>query len=162
VTKTYLAKPGEVDARWQHFDADGAVLGRLAARIAVVLQGKHHARYTPHVDTGDFVVVTNAAKVVLTGTKADTRVHHWHSGYLGGLREMTAGTMRDQDPARLVRLAVRRMLPKTKLGRAMFSKLKVYKGPDHPHAAQKPIDADTAPYKTTRKSTKPTRTTKER
>jgi large subunit ribosomal protein L13 len=162
VIKTYLAKSGEVDARWQHFDADGAVLGRLASRIALVLQGKHHARYTPHVDTGDFVVVTNAAKIVLTGTKADTRVHHWHSGYLGGLRAMTAGTMRQQDPARLVRLAVRRMLPKTKLGRAMYSKLKVYAGPDHPHSAQKPVAADTAPYKTTRKSTKPTRTTKGR
>jgi large subunit ribosomal protein L13 len=147
VIKTYMAKPGEVQQAWQHFDAEGVVLGRMAARIAVVLQGKHHARYTPHVDTGDFVLVTNASKVMLTGTKADTHLHHWHSGYLGGMREMTSGDMRDRDPARLVRLAVRRMLPKTKLGRAMFSKLKVYAGTEHPHAAQKPIAVDTTPYR---------------
>ncbi len=145
--KTYMAKPGEVQRKWQHFDADGVVLGRLAARVATVLQGKHHARYTAFVDTGDFVLVTNASKVVLSGTKADSRVHHWHSGYLGGMRAMTSGDMLDRDPARLLRLAVRRMLPKTKMGRAMYSKLKVYSGVEHPHAAQKPVTNDTTPYR---------------
>ncbi len=142
-----MAKVGEVQRGWQQFDADGAVLGRLASRIAVVLQGKHTPRYTPHVDTGDFVVVTNASKVMLTGNKASTRLHHWHSGYLGGLRTMSAGEMRDRDPARMVRLAVRRMLPKTKLGRAMYSKLKVYAGADHPHTAQQPVAVDCKPYR---------------
>ena len=147
MTKTYLAKPGETQQAWHHFDADGAVLGRLAVRIATILQGKHHPRYTPHVDTGDFVVVTNARKIAMTGTKADTRVHHWHTYYLGGLRSMTAGEMREKDPQRLVELAVRRMMPKTKLGRAMMGKLKVYPGTEHPHAAQQPVTADTTPYK---------------
>jgi large subunit ribosomal protein L13 len=147
VTKTYLAKPGEVQAAWLHFDAEGVVLGRLAARIATVLQGKHHARYTPHVDTGDFVLVTNAAKVVLSGNKADKRIHRWHSGYVGGLKELSAGEMREHDAPRLVELAVRRMLPKTRLGRTMLTKLKVYAGPDHPHQAQQPVAADTTPYR---------------
>ena len=147
MTKTYLAKPGEVQRAWVHFDADGAVLGRLAVRIATVLQGKHHPRWTPHGDTGDCVVVTSAAKVALTGNKADTRVHRWHTYYLGGLREMSAGDMRARDPQRLIELAVRRMLPKTKLGRNMIDKLKVYAGPDHPHAAQQPVTADTTRFK---------------
>lgn len=141
--KTYLAKPGEVTQAWHLFDADGLVLGRMAARIATILQGKHHARYTPHVDTGDFVVVTNASKVVMTGAKPDDRVHRWHTGYLGGLRAMTAGEMREKQPERLVELAVRRMLPKTRLGRHMLKKLKVYAGTEHAHEAQKPIPADT-------------------
>lgn len=145
--KTFLAKPGEVQARWQHFDADGVVLGRLAARIATVLQGKHHARWTPHVDTGDFVVVTNASKVVMTGAKFDQRLLRWHTGTLSGLREVPAGELRDRQPERLVRLAVRRMMPKTKLGRAMFAKLKVYAGAEHPHAAQQPVAVDTTPYR---------------
>lgn len=149
MTKTYMAKTGEVQQRWLLLDADGAVLGRLAARIATVLQGKHHARYTPHVDTGDFVIVTNAAKVVLTGTKADDRMIRWHTGYVGGLQEVSAGTMRDKDPERLVRLAVRRMLPKTRLGRHMLSKLKIYAGAEHPHEAQQPVAVDTKPYRTT-------------
>lgn len=148
MTKSYLAKPGEVQRAWHHFDATDAVLGRMAVRIATILQGKHHPRYTPHVDTGDFVVVTNAAKVALTGSKAQTRVHHWHSYYLGGLKEMTAGEMRDRDPVRLVELAVRRMLPKTKLGRDMFGKLKVYAGAEHPHGAQQPVTADTKAFRT--------------
>jgi large subunit ribosomal protein L13 len=145
--KTYLAKPGETQQAWHQFDADGAVLGRLAVRVATILQGKHHPRYTPHVDTGDFVIITNAGKIALTGAKADTRVHHWHTYYLGGLRSMTAGEMRAKDPQRLVELAVRRMMPKTKLGRAMMGKLKVYATADHPHGAQKPVIADTTPYK---------------
>ena len=147
MTKTYLAKPGEVQAGWQHYDAEGVVLGRLAVRVATVLQGKHHARYTPHVDTGDFVLITNASKIVLTGDKADHRIHRWHSGYLGGLKEVSAGELREKDPARLLELAVRRMLPKTRLGRAMLKKLKVYPGADHPHQAQQPVPVDTTPYR---------------
>jgi large subunit ribosomal protein L13 len=147
VTKTYLAKPGEVQRRWQQFDAEGVVLGRLAARIALVLQGKHHARYTPHVDTGDFVLVTNADKVALSGSKAGDRMHRWHTGYLSGLRELSAGDMRESDPSRLIHLAVRRMLPKTRLGRQMLGKLKVYAGTDHPHVAQQPTMVDTTPYR---------------
>jgi large subunit ribosomal protein L13 len=147
VTKSYLAKPGEVDAQWLLFDADGVVLGRMAARIALVLQGKHRATYTRHVDTGDFVVVTNARKVVLTGNKAETRIHRWHTGYLGGLKEISAGALRERDPERLVKLAVRRMLPKTRLAAQMLGKLKVYPGAEHPHAAQKPAAVDTTPYR---------------
>ena len=144
--KTYHAKTGEHVASWHHYDADGAVLGRMAARIAMVLQGKHHARYTPHVDTGDFVVVTNASKVVMTRNKADQRMHRHHSGFLGGLKEMSAGEMRERYPERLVELAVRRMLPKTRLGRQMIKKLKVYGGEEHPHAAQQPQAVDMTPF----------------
>ena len=134
--KTYHAKPGEVQQAWHLFDADGVVLGRLAARVALILQGKHHGRYTPHVDTGDFVIVTNAAKVALSGRKEDDRVHRWHTGYLGGLKEMNVAEMREKHPERLVELAVRRMMPKTKMGRAMLKKLKVYAGLEHRHVAQ--------------------------
>lgn len=147
MTKTYLAKTGEIDAKWLLFDADGVVLGRMASRIAMVLQGKHHARYTPHVDTGDFVVVTNAAKVVLTGNKASTRIHRWHTGYLGGMKEMSAGAMRETDSERLVKLAVRRMMPKTRLAAQMITKLKIYPGAEHPHGAQQPVAVDTTPYR---------------
>ena len=140
--KTYQAKPGEVQQAWHHFDADGAVLGRMASRIAMILQGKHHARYTPHVDTGDFVVVTNAAKVFLGGNKETDRMHRWHTGYIGGLKEMAVGELREKAPERLVELAVRRMLPKTRLGRQMLKKLKVYGGSDHPHGAQQPHAVD--------------------
>jgi len=147
VNKTYHAKPGEVQQQWQLFDAENVVLGRMASRIALVLQGKHHARYTPHVDTGDFVVVTNASKVKLTGNKADGRIQRWHTGHMGGLKEQTSGEMRERDPERLVRLAVRRMMPKTKLGRAMLGKLKIYGGAEHPHEAQQPVAQDTTPYK---------------
>jgi len=129
-----------VQANWHHFDADGATLGRMAARIAVLLQGKHHARYTPHVDTGDFVVVTNAEKVALSGSKRTDRMHRWHTGYLGGLKEMSAGDMIEKHPARLIELAVRRMLPKSRLGRQMLKKLKVYEGTEHPHTTQQPIE----------------------
>ena len=146
-SKTYQAKVGEVQQKWHLFDADGVVLGRMAARIALILQGKHHGRYTPHVDTGDFVVVTNASKVVLTGNKLENRMHRWHTGYIGGLKEMSAGEMRDRHPERMVQLAVRRMMPKTRLGRAMFKKLKVYSGEEHRHAAQQPQAYDTEPFK---------------
>lgn len=140
--KTYHAKAGEVLAKWHLVDADGAILGRMATRIATILQGKHHARYTPNVDTGDFVVVVNAEKVRMTGNKLALRVHSRHTGYLGGLKSITAGEMRDQHPERMIELAVRRMLPKSKLGRHMFTKLKVYRGPDHPHLAQEPARLD--------------------
>ena len=145
--QTYLAKPGEVLQEWQHFDADGAVLGRMAARIAMVLQGKHHARYTPHVDTGDFVIVTNATKVHLSGDKRDGRIHRHHTGWMGGLKEMSTGEMLDKHPTRVIELAVRRMMPKTRLGRAMLTKLKIYAGSEHRHAAQQPSSVDMTPFK---------------
>ena len=145
--KTYQAKPGEVLRQWHHFDADGVVLGRMAARIALLLQGKHHGRYTPHVDTGDFIVVTNASKVHLSGDKNAQRVHRHHTGFMGGLKEMSVAEMREKHPARVIELAVRRMMPKTRLGRQMLTKLKVYAGPDHPHEAQQPQAVDTTPFK---------------
>jgi large subunit ribosomal protein L13 len=146
MNKTYHAKPGEVQAAWQLFDAEGAVLGRMAARIAMVLQGKHHGRYTPHVDTGDYVVVLNADKVYMSGAKREDRMHRWHTGYIGGLREMSVAVMLEKHPTRVVELAVRRMLPKTRLGRQMFKKLKIYVGSDHPHAAQQPTAVDMAAF----------------
>ncbi len=142
MNKTYHAKPGEVQAAWQLFDADGAVLGRLAARIAMVLQGKHHGRYTAHVDTGDFVIVLNAEKVFMSGSKRDDRMHRWHTGYIGGLREMSVGDMLEKHPTRVLELAVRRMMPKTRMGRQMLKKLKIYAGSEHSHAAQQPTAVD--------------------
>lgn len=142
MNKTYHAKPGEVQAAWQLFDANGAVLGRMAARIAMVLQGKHHGRYTAHVDTGDFVVVLNAEQVFMSGSKRDDRMHRWHTGYIGGLREMSVGEMIEKHPTRVVELAVRRMMPKTRMGRQMLKKLKIYAGGEHPHAAQQPHPVD--------------------
>ena len=126
------------DGRWHIIDADGQVLGRIATEAARLLQGKHKAAYTPFIDTGDHVVVVNAAKVKLTGRKEDQKIYRQHSGYEGGLREERARLVRQRKPERLVEDAVRGMLPKTKLGEAMYRKLKVYAGPDHPHAAQKP------------------------
>jgi large subunit ribosomal protein L13 len=137
--KTYMAKAGEVERKWYLFDAQNMVLGRMAARIALILQGKHKPIYTPHVDTGDFVVVVNAAKVQLTGTKVHKRVIRWHSGFIGGLKTVPLRRFMQQKPEEVIRLAVRRMLPKSKLGRKMFKKLKVYPGPEHPHKAQGPV-----------------------
>lgn len=145
--KTYHAKVGEVQQGWHLLDADNVVLGRMATRIALILQGKHHGRYTQHVDTGDFVIVTNASKVALSGNKLENRMHRWHTGYIGGLKEMSAGEMLAKHPERLVELAVRRMMPKTSLGRQMFKKLKVFAGSDHPHAAQQPVAVDMTQYK---------------
>jgi len=136
--KTYMARAGEVDKAWHLIDAEDKVLGRMAARIAIVLQGKHKPIYTPHCDTGDFVVVVNAAKVKITGAKVENRKIRWHSGFVGGLKEMTLKRFQEKKPEEVVRLAVRRMLPKTKLGRKMIKKLKIYKGDDHPHEAQAP------------------------
>jgi len=136
--KTVFAKPGEVKRGWWLVDAEGQVLGRLATRIAKILMGKHKPIYTPHVDTGDFVVVVNAEKVVLTGKKWEQKNYYRHSGYPGGLKVQTARQVRETHPERLIQLAVRRMLPKNKLGRRMLKRLKVYAGPTHPHEAQKP------------------------
>ncbi len=136
--KTYQQKPTEVERRWWLVDAQGKVLGRVASQVARLLQGKHKPTYTPHVDGGDFVVVVNTEKVRLTGRKAERKVYYWHSGYPGGLKSATAGELLRTKPERLFRLAVQRMLPKTRLGRQMLKKLKVYRGPDHPHAAQQP------------------------
>ena len=132
------------DTRWHIIDAEHRVLGRLATVAAKLLQGKHKATYTPFIDTGDHVVVVNAAKVKLTGRKEDQKIYRQHSGYEGGLREERARLVRKRKPERLVEEAVRGMLPKTKLGEAMYRKLKVYAGPDHPHAAQKPSKLEVA------------------
>jgi len=136
---TQSAKPAEVDRRWLVVDANDQVLGRLATRVATLLRGKHKPQFTPHVDTGDFVIVINAEKVKLTGRKRETKTYYRHSGWVGGLREVTADKVLDgPHPDRVVRHAVRGMLPKNALGRKLLSKLKVYAGPEHPHAAQKP------------------------
>jgi large subunit ribosomal protein L13 len=124
--------------RWHIIDADGRVLGRIATTAARLLQGKHRPAYTPYLDTGDHVIVVNAARVRLSGRKEDQKIYRQHSGYEGGLREERARLVRQRHPERLVEEAVRGMLPKTTLGEAMYRKLKVYAGPDHPHSAQKP------------------------
>jgi len=136
---TQSAKPAEVEHRWFVVDAADQVLGRLAARLAHVLRGKHKPIYTPHVDTGDFVVVVNAEKVRLTGRKAEQKVYYRHTGYPGHVKSITAAKrLAGAHPERVLEEAVRGMLPKNALGRKMASKLKIYAGPDHPHAAQKP------------------------
>ncbi|UCC68733.1 MAG: 50S ribosomal protein L13 [Armatimonadota bacterium] len=137
--KTYSAKPGEVENRWLLIDAKGQAVGRLAADVAALLRGKHKTDFTPHVDTGDHVVVTNAAHLVLTGNKADRTMRHRHSGYPGGLKSEPYGALFQSDPARAFRAAVRGMLPHTSLGRKMLRKLKVYAEADHPHQAQQPV-----------------------
>jgi len=136
---TFIASAQAADnSRWRIIDADGQVLGRISTIAARLLQGKHKPTYTPFLDTGDHVVIVNAAKVKLTGRKEDQKIYRQHSGYEGGLREERARLVRQRKPERLVEDAVRGMLPKTKLGDAMYRKLKVYAGPDHPHTAQKP------------------------
>lgn len=136
-TKTYMAKPGEVAKQWWHVDAEDEVVGRLASRIAVILMGKHRPTYTPHVDTGDFVIVTNVEKIQFSGKKWDQKTYTWYTGYPGQKSE-TAAERRAKKPEAILREAVRRMLPKNKLGRKMLSKLKIYVGPDHNHQAQQP------------------------
>ena len=136
--KTYTAKPGEIQRDWYIVDAEGKTLGRLATQIADTLRGKRKPQYTPHVDTGDFVVVVNAEKVAFTGSKLGQKLYRRHTGFPGGLRSIDAGKLRDTHPERVIEAAVRGMLPKTKLGRKMFKKLKVYAGPAHPHSAQSP------------------------
>ena len=136
--RTYTPKPGEITRTWHIIDANDIVLGRLASQIAVLLRGKHKTSFAPHVDTGDFVVVINAAKVALTGSKRVQKMDYRHSGYPGGMRATSYTELLESNPRRAVEKAVKGMLPHNKLGRQQLSKLKVYAGPDHPHTAQKP------------------------
>ena len=136
--KTYSAKPGEIERHWYVVDAEAKTLGRLATQIADVLRGKGKAAYTPHIDTGDFVVVVNAEKIHVTGQKLDQKLYYHHSGYPGGLRTRTLREQLDRRPEEVLRKAVKGMLPKNKLASAQLSKLKIYAGPEHPHAAQNP------------------------
>lgn len=150
VTKSYLAKPGELTPAWVVVDAEGQIVGRLAVKIATILMGKHKPTYTPHVDTGDYVVVVNADKIRFGGRPVAHRDHPYfdtkmlkkeyghYTGYPGGRKVLTGEQLLDKHPEKILQLAVRRMLPKTKLGRAMLKKLKLYKGPSHPHQAQEP------------------------
>jgi large subunit ribosomal protein L13 len=142
--RTLVASAKSADSRWHVIDAQDQVLGRVATLAARLLQGKHKAVYTPFIDTGDHVVVVNAARVKLTGRKDEQKVYRRHSGYEGGLREERASVVRQRQPIRLVEEAIRGMLPKTKMGDAMYRKLKVYAGPDHPHAAQQPRKIEVA------------------
>lgn len=136
--KTYSAKPGEVQRNWWIVDAEGKNLGRLASEIADVLRGKNKPQYTPHVDTGDFVVVVNAEKIAVTGNKLAGKIYYRHSGYPGGLKSRTLGEMLERRPTEVLRKAVKGMLPKNRLAARQLNKLKIYAGPKHPHAAQKP------------------------
>lgn len=136
--KTYSAKPEEIERTWYVVDAEGKTLGRLAAEIAKILRGKHKPIYTPHVDTGDYVIVVNADKVRVTGKRLDQKIYYRHSGYIGGLKAVSLRRMLETHPERVIEHAVKGMLPKNRLGRKMYKKLKVYASPDHPHQAQKP------------------------
>ena len=138
VMKTFVAKEQEIQKKWFLVDAENRILGRLATQIAIRLRGKHKPIFTPHADTGDFVVVINAEKITLTGAKLDNKVYYRHSGYIGGLKKITARRLLEQKPEEVLRLAVKRMLPKNSLGRRQLKKLKIYKGTDHPHQAQDP------------------------
>ena len=140
--QTYFAKAGDFTPVWRQVAAEGQILGRLSVRIATILMGKHRPQYTPHVDCGDFVIVTNAQKIVLTGRKAEQKTRMRYSGYPGGLKAETYGSLLKRRPQVVLENSVRRMLPKSKLGRKMLAKLKVYAGPDHPHQAQRPIGLD--------------------
>jgi large subunit ribosomal protein L13 len=136
--KTYSVKAGEIERRWYVVDAQGKILGRLATEVARILRGKHKPIYTPHLDTGDFVVVVNADQIELSGRKADQKTYFRHSGYMGGERFIPFRRMLDKHPERVIELAVKGMLPKNALGRQMRSKLRVYRGAEHPHQAQQP------------------------
>jgi large subunit ribosomal protein L13 len=137
--KSYTARAGEVERLWYVVDAQGKVLGRLASRIAMVLRGKNKPTFTPHMDTGDFVVVVNAAQVQLTGRKLDNKMYYRHSGFTGGLKSVSARGLLQKKPTDLLRHAVRGMLPKNSLGRQLLKKLKIYPGGEHPHQAQEPV-----------------------
>jgi large subunit ribosomal protein L13 len=136
--KSFMANPATVERKWYVIDAEGKTLGRLAAEAAKILRGKNKPIFTPHVDTGDHVIIVNAAKISLTGNKLVQKTYFRHSGYPGGTTFITAGKMLAERPERVVELAIKGMLPKNRLGRQMFRKLKVYRGPSHPHEAQKP------------------------
>lgn len=136
--KTFMARPDTIDRKWYVVDAEGKTLGRLASEIAKVLRGKHKPIFTPHMDTGDYVIVVNAEKIKVTGKKLEQKIYYKHSGYVGGMKETTLKDMLLKHPERVVEYAVKGMLPKGPLGRQMYRKLFVYVGPDHKHAAQKP------------------------
>ena len=136
--KSYMARPLEVERKWYVVDAEGQTLGRLATEIATILRGKNKPQYTPHVDTGDFVVVVNAEKIAVTGNKRVDKKYYRHSGYPGGIKERSLNDMLERRPEEVIRHAVKGMLPRNRLARKQLTKLKVYAGPDHPHAAQKP------------------------
>ncbi len=137
--KTYQAKKGELEQRWYVVNAEGKVLGRLATKLADVLRGKTRPTFTPHMDTGDFVVVVNAEKVALTGKKMKDKIYYHYTGHPGGIKSMSAEKLLAKKPTEMIRIAVKGMLPRNSLGRQVIRKLKVYAGPDHPHEAQKPI-----------------------
>jgi len=136
--RTWTVRPGDIKREWYVIDASDAVLGRLATKAASILRGKHRPQYTPHADCGDHVIIVNAEKVRLTGRKEDQKVYHRHTGYPGGLKTTSLKDMREQHPERIIEAAIRGMLPKNPLGRKMFTKLKIYAGNQHPHAAQQP------------------------
>jgi large subunit ribosomal protein L13 len=140
--KTYQAKKEELEYKWYLVNAEGKVLGRLATELAKILKGKNKPTYTPHLDTGDFVIVVNAGKLTLTGKKMKDKIYYHHTGYPGGIREINAGKLLAKKPTEMIRMAVRGMLPKNILGRQMLRKLKVYAGPNHPHEAQSPISLE--------------------
>ncbi len=140
--KTFSAKEHEVKRNWFLIDADGKTLGRMASEIALRLRGKHKPEYTPHVDTGDYIVVVNAEKVAVTGNKVNDKMYHHHTGYIGNLKSINFKDLNAKHPERIIELAVKGMLPKNSLGRKMYRKLKVYKGSEHPHTAQEPKTLD--------------------
>ena len=145
IMKTYSAKAADIEKKWVTIDATGLVVGRLASIVALRLRGKHKASYTPHVDDGDNVIVVNAAKAVLTGRKREKKVYHYHTGYIGGIKDRTAkAILEGRFPERIVEKAVERMLPRGPLGRVQLGNLRVYPGPEHPHEAQKPEKVDVA------------------
>lgn len=136
--KSFMAKPAEIERKWYVIDATDQTLGRLSSEVASILRGKHKAIYTPHVDTGDFVIIINASNIKLTGTKLRDKKMRWYTGYPGGLKEIAYGTLLQKKPEKAIEAAVKGMLPHNRLGDAMFKKLKVYRGSEHPHQAQKP------------------------
>ena len=140
--KTYSAKPAEVKREWFLIDADGKTLGRMATEIARRLRGKHKPEYTPHVDTGDYIIVVNAEKVHVTGNKEKDKIYYRHTGYVGNLKQTSLGDLRKRHPERIIENAVKGMLPRNPLGREMYRKLRVYAGPEHHHQAQQPLQLD--------------------
>jgi len=140
--KTYQAKKEELEQKWYLVNAEGKVLGRLATELAKILKGKNKPIYTPHLDTGDFIIVVNAGKITLTGKKMKDKIYYHHTGYPGGIKEINAEKLLAKKPTEMIRMAVKGMLPKNSLGREMLRKLKVYSGPNHPHEAQKPISLE--------------------
>ena len=137
---SFMAKPGQVQQRWYLIDATDQIVGRLAVQIANILRGKHRPEYTPHIDTGEFVVVTNVEKIRFTGNKLNTKTYHWYTRYPGGRKTVTARELMDKHPDRILYQAVQRMVPRNRLGRQMMTKLKIYSGNSHPHQAQQPVE----------------------